>query len=202
MSEIRPYHHGDLRDALIAAGLDLTRAGGPAALTVRAATRRAGVSPNAAYRHFADRAALLQAVRFAIQQRMAAGMGTMDQEADTTETGIAMLRAVGLGYIRFALTEPGWFSVAFFGEGDAQRAFGDTAWPAPFVALETALDALVTTASLAPADREGAEWPCFAAVHGFAELALRGPLRGKDTDSLMTLAERTVDTTIAGLLGR
>ncbi|MGB7867270.1 MAG: TetR family transcriptional regulator, partial [Mycobacterium sp.] len=46
------YHHGDLRAALIDAGLQLTRAGGPDALTIREATRRVGVSPNAAYRHF------------------------------------------------------------------------------------------------------------------------------------------------------
>ena len=53
------YHHGDLRTALIDAGLHLTRTGGPDALTIREATRRVGVSPNAAYRHFADRDALL-----------------------------------------------------------------------------------------------------------------------------------------------
>ena len=68
------YHHGDLRTALIDAGLALTRTGGPEALTIREATRRAGVSPNAAYRHFVDREALLSAVATAIQHRMAARM--------------------------------------------------------------------------------------------------------------------------------
>ena len=75
------YHHGDLRAALIDAGLQLTRSGGPEALTIREATRRAGVSANAAYRHFADREALLTAVAMAIQDRMAARMRGSKAEA-------------------------------------------------------------------------------------------------------------------------
>ena len=49
------YRHGDLRQALLDAGLAMAREGGPDAVVLREATRRAGVSPNAAYRHFADR---------------------------------------------------------------------------------------------------------------------------------------------------
>ncbi|MEA9985862.1 MULTISPECIES: TetR/AcrR family transcriptional regulator [Subtercola] len=61
------YRHGDLREALVAAGLQMAEAGGPAAVVLREATRRAGVTPNAAYRHFADRDALLRAVADAAQ---------------------------------------------------------------------------------------------------------------------------------------
>ena len=57
------YRHGDLRRALLDAGIDLAREGGPDAIVLREATRRAGVVPNAAYRHFASRQDLLQAVR-------------------------------------------------------------------------------------------------------------------------------------------
>src|SRR6476620_1595668 len=57
------YHHGDLRRALLDAGIDLAREGGPDKVVLREATRRAGVVPNAAYRHFASRQDLLQAVR-------------------------------------------------------------------------------------------------------------------------------------------
>ena len=59
----RTYHHGDLRQALLDAGIALARDGGPEAVVLREATRRAGVVPNAAYRHFVSRHALLQAVR-------------------------------------------------------------------------------------------------------------------------------------------
>ena len=53
----RSYRHGDLRRALLDAGVALAREGGPDAVVLREATRRAGVVPNAAYRHFAGRQA-------------------------------------------------------------------------------------------------------------------------------------------------
>src|SRR4051795_7602628 len=80
------YRHGDLRAALLAAGLDLAREGGPDAVVLREATRRVGVSPNAAYRHFADRAALLAAVSDAAQalvaDQMEAALTRVDESAD------------------------------------------------------------------------------------------------------------------------
>jgi len=193
------YHHGDLRAALIDAGLQLTRAGGPEALTIREATRRVGVSPNAAYRHFADREALLRAVATAIQHRMVARMQSSVRRRGSTELQASdRLRAVGLGYIRFALDEPGWFTAAFFG---ADLAAGpiETAIAPPYVALVEALDAMVDAGVLPPERRDGAEWPCWSAVHGFAELALHGPLRGASRREVESLAGRTVDDIIAGL---
>jgi AcrR family transcriptional regulator len=185
------YHHGDLRAALIDAGLQLTRAGGPDALTIREATRRVGVSPNAAYRHFADREALLEAVAAAIQHRMTAKMRASVRGRGATE----LLRAVGVGYIKFALDEPGWFTVAFFGSDAAD----ETALAPPYVALVEALNAMTDAGALPPERRDGAEWPCWSAVHGFAELALRGPLRGAGRREVESLAQRTVDDIIAGV---
>ena len=75
--QIRPrrtYHHGDLRQTLLDAGIALARGGGPDAVVLREATRRAGVVPNAAYRHFASRHALLQAVRSAALAALAMAM--------------------------------------------------------------------------------------------------------------------------------
>ena len=188
------YHHGDLRAALIDAGLQLTRAGGPEALTIREATRRVGVSPNAAYRHFADREALLQAVATAIQHRMTARMQSSVRRRGSTE----LLRAVGIGYIKFALDEPGWFAVAFFGADQSDETVGAP----PYLALVEALDAMVDAGALPAERRDGAEWPCWSAVHGFAELALRGPLRGASRREVELLAARTVDDIIAALSGR
>src|SRR5919202_1848072 len=65
------YRHGDLRRALLQAGIELARAGGPDAVVLREATRRVGVAPSAAYRHFADRQALLEAVCSAAQRELA-----------------------------------------------------------------------------------------------------------------------------------
>ncbi|MFE1591987.1 TetR/AcrR family transcriptional regulator [Nocardia sp. NPDC058705] len=185
------YHHGDLAAALVEAGLELTRSGGPDALTIREVTRRVGVTPNAAYRHFPDRQALLRAVSAAIESRMAAAM------VRSPTAPRASLRSVGLGYIGFALTEPGWFAVAFFGVGDTSpESVVDS--PA-YLALADALDMMVHIGDLAPAARPGATWSCWSTVHGFAELALRGPLRHLDRAELWPLAEQAVDTVIAGL---
>ena len=191
------YHHGDLRTALIDAGLHLTRTGGPEALTIREATRRVGVSPNAAYRHFVDREALLGAVATAIQDRMAARMARRHGSADPCDR----LRAVGLGYIKFALDEPGWFTVAFF-SADPIALSEETATAPPYLALVDALDAMLDAGTLPPDRRAGAEWPCWSAVHGFAELALRGPLRHASRRDIDALAQRTVDDIIAGVIHR
>jgi len=185
------YHHGDLRTALIDAGLALTRTGGPEALTIREATRRVGVSPNAAYRHFADREALLGAVASAIQHRMAAQMQGSSRRRDAGD----QLRAVGMGYIKFALDEPGWFTVAFFGAVNPD----ETAGAPPYLALVDALDAMMAAGALAPERRDGAEWPCWSAVHGFADIVLHGPLRDASRRDVEALAGRTVDDIIAGV---
>jgi AcrR family transcriptional regulator len=200
LSEVKTgYHHGDLRTALIDAGLELTRTGGPDALTIREATRRVGVSPNAAYRHFADREAFLRAVATAIQHRMAARMRHSARRRGSTQLQPSDgLRAVGLGYIEFALNERGWFTTAFFG-ADLANDLNQTAIAPPYVALVETLDAMADAGVLPPERRDGAEWPCWSAVHGFAELALHGPLRSASRHQVESLAQRTVDDIIAGL---
>src|SRR5438552_12874746 len=111
------YRHGDLRRALLEAGVELARYGGPDAVVLRAATRRAGVVPNAAYRHFASRRELQQAVRSAALSALAvaietelAGLPLGVQPADFARAG---LRAVGTAYLRFARRETGLFCTAF-----------------------------------------------------------------------------------------
>lgn len=189
------YHHGNLRDALIGAGLELTRTGGRDALVLRDVTRRVGVSPTAAYRHFGDLEALRAAVAARVQEGATDRMRALMTDA---ATGRGLLRAVGLGYISFAAAEPGWFDVAF---GDAHARPDDAgALPAPLTALVAALDALVADGDLAASARPGAEWPCWSAVHGFALLALHGPLRFVSDDERRIAAKRTVDTVIEGLL--
>src|SRR5919197_2880956 len=72
---------GAVRDGLVAAGLELARAGGPDAIVLREATRMVGLVPNAAYRHFAGRDELLAAVCMAalreLADRMAAGIASV-----------------------------------------------------------------------------------------------------------------------------
>ncbi|MBO1755272.1 TetR/AcrR family transcriptional regulator [Allobranchiibius sp. CTAmp26] len=202
------YHHGDLATALVTAGLALVRAGGPEALSLREATRVAGVSPSAAYRHFTDRAALVSAVADrALSQAGLAMQARMDDDgadADPARRARGHLRAVGLGYIDFALAEPGLFQLAF--QTPAPSGAHDYAAPSdqvrhPLVLLISALDELVEVGVLPAAHRSNAEWACWSAVHGLSDLATRGPLHAQDRATVAKLAEYVVDAAIAGVVG-
>ncbi|VCU71091.1 HTH-type transcriptional regulator BetI [Pigmentiphaga humi] len=182
----KTYHHGDLRAALVEAGLALAREGGPQAVVLREATRRAGVAPNAAYRHFASHQALFEAVRAATLGALAQAIEEELRKAealhDPAERARAMLAGVGRGYLGFAQTETGWFRTAFaFGAFDVEVP-ADPARTAekglnPFELLSYALDAMVQ-AGVLPADRRpGAEFLAWSSVHGLALLIIDGPLR-------------------------
>ena len=161
--ERRGYHHGNLRRALLDAGIALARGGGPDAVVLREATRRAGVVPNAAYRHFASRHVLLQAVRSASLVELARAMekelGRMSNSLTPADRARASLRAIGIAYLRFARNQPGLFRTAFAVPRDPQVADGaDTAGHSglnPFQLLGLALDRMVEAGVLPAAQREG-----------------------------------------------
>src|SRR5258707_6827318 len=96
------FRHGDLRRALLEAGIELARDGGPQAVVLREATRRAGVAPNAAYRHFSSHGDLLKAVRAAALSSLALAIeieiAGVRRGKRPAETARASLRAVGTGY--------------------------------------------------------------------------------------------------------
>jgi hypothetical protein len=112
-----PRPAGGVRTALVQAGLELARSGGPDAVVLREVTRKVGVVPNAAYRHFADRDALLAAVRDEAFQILAHRMGSRMSQVrpgPRTLTGARLrLQAVGASYLEFARTEPGLFDTAY-----------------------------------------------------------------------------------------
>lgn len=204
------YHHGNLRAALVDAAVDLARRGGPDAVTIRAVTRTAGVSPAAAYRHFADQRALADAAGDVATMRLAEAMlavqGLFGGE-DPVEIALNRLRGVGVGYITFALDEPGWFALAFATQPvpgpqapvDVVREGGRAR---PFALLIDALDGLVTAGVITPAQRENAEWACWSTVHGFADLARGGPLSGQDRAVIDKLALDVAETIITGVRTR
>lgn len=197
------YHHGDLRAALIAAGLELAREGHPDAMSLRKIARSVGVTPNAAYRHFSGRNDLLAAVAAKIQERMAEAMldKTVTPECtDQTTAAIARLRGVGLGYIDFAIEEPGWFQLAFFTPEGLERPDGRI--PPPLTLLQQALGDLIEAGLLTPERLAEAQWSCWATVHGFAELTIHGPLRDHDPAVVRGMAAQAVDDIITGVTNR
>jgi AcrR family transcriptional regulator len=201
------YRHGDLPHALIAAGTELARNGGPGAVVLREATRRVGVAPNAAYRHFADRRALLDAVCSAAQSLLAVAMehelARVSPTGEPADVARARLRAVGTGYLSFAQAEPGLFRTAFSPSRDlanaADPARAGASGLTPFQLLGSVLDELVEAGALAPERRPGAEFLAWSSVHGLAMLLIDGPLRGLSRTKTRALVERLLDMVDQGL---
>ena len=108
-AEARPYHHGDLRRALVDAARRLLESEGPSALSLRAVAREAGVSPAAPYHHFKDKAELLDAVA----QEGWEILGQQMAEAKTSTTGMQQLTALGVAYVCFAREHPALYRVMY-----------------------------------------------------------------------------------------
>lgn len=201
------YRHGDLRRALLEAGVELARSGGPEAVVLREATRRAGVVPNAAYRHFASRQALLQAVRAAalaaVATAMEAELAAQRTDGDPAEAARAAVRAIGTGYLRFAQTETGLFRTAFGAPVDVEdappEAKSGQSGLNPFELLVAALDQLVAAGALPPERRPGAEFLAWSAVHGLALLIIDGPLRGMPREQTDALGQQLLEMVEKGL---
>ncbi|MFE5603190.1 TetR/AcrR family transcriptional regulator [Streptomyces coelicoflavus] len=195
------YRHGDLRNALIAAGVELAREGGPDAVVLREATRRVGVAPNAAYRHFADRRALLAAVS---QAGLAELARTMERELVPGSPARARLRALTRGYLAFAQAETGLFRAAFATTGmadtDTEEAAGAEGRTAYRLLTET-LDDLAAEGALPPEHRPDAEYFVWSTVHGMAVLRTDGPLRGLGPGEAEEAERRVMDAVERGLCG-
>ena len=201
----RGYHHGDLRNALAEAAAKLAQSGGPEKVTVRAAARSVGVTPTAAYRHFAGHEELLAAAKEHCGRRL----GEMVQRqlialpatGSRVQLALRNLVAAGRAYINFALEEPGLFRTAFSQGGailDKEPAefTGDANALGILVGL---LDELVAAGYLAPERRPMAEIAAWSSVHGLALLMLDGPLRDVSVEAKAEAITRTTMLMLRGL---
>lgn len=199
------YHHGNLRAALLDAAVDAVRRSGPDGLVLRALARQVGVSHNAAYRHFADRDALVAEVG---GRALAGLVDSMQRRLGQVDTDQPVLRArrrlteVGRGYVEFATTEPGLFRLA---SSSLPLIFSSPRPPTqdPLALLGQVLDELVEVGFLAPHARAGAEVTCWSCVHGFSALRLDGALddpSGTDDRELESVLA-TIDRSYAATTG-
>ncbi len=164
----KPYHHGDARASLLNAVEDIVREDGIETVTIRAAAKAIGVSHAAAFRHFADKQALLTAFATRCANQLAEYMAREAKDAVDPRTAFYQ---VGLGYLRFALERPGAFQAVF---RDALLDTDDPNYRAAMNRLESLLlggrqrankEELPPTALLA-----------WGATHGLATLAADGAL--------------------------
>jgi AcrR family transcriptional regulator len=140
----RGYHHGNLREALMKAALELIAAKGPSGFTFAEAARAAGVSPAAPYRHYRDRDALMADVArrafglFELKLKQAWDAGAPDP--------FRAFERVGRAYLAFARSEPAQYS-AMFESGLSFQAFPElhVAGERAFAVLREACGALIAT---------------------------------------------------------
>ncbi len=174
------YHHGDLRNALVETALRLVAERGPEGFSLREAARAVGVSPGAAYRHFADKAALLGALAADGDARLAAAMehaiARLPEDLGSAARAVASFLAAGAAYVEFAVAHPSHFRVMF---GPCKPGEDDLASLAeqgrdPYQILVDLLDGLVATGVVLPEARVGAELPVWSVVHGVASLLVDG----------------------------
>ena len=203
MSEApRPYHHGNLRETLVESGKELARAGGPDAVVLRAVSRQAGVSHNAAYRHFADHDDLLAAVAARCMAELALLMTTRTEAVRVREPvrrAQARLEAIGRAYVEFALTEPGWFRTAFAGHGAEAATPRVAPDEDPYALLSARLDEMVAVGALPPERRPGAEVAAWSTVHGLSTLLTSGPLRDLPETERESVLDVVLGVTARGL---
>jgi AcrR family transcriptional regulator len=204
------YHHGNLRQALLNHAVELARSGGPDAVVLRDVQRLAGVSNSAAYRHYADRYALLAAVAEYAQTRLAdamvARMNAVPNRGPKANRALRRLRATGQGYIDFALAEPGLFRTAFAHEGASRRGrelpaedTGVIPEHHPFQILMRCIDDLVALGVVSADRRDGLDEAAWAAVHGLSTLLLDGPLSAAPPARKQIVVDRLLDAIADGL---
>ncbi|GAA4396582.1 hypothetical protein GCM10023147_31110 [Tsukamurella soli] len=179
-----PYHRGDLPDALIRAAIELLDTGdGGTSLSLRAAARRAGVSPAAPYRHFSDRTALVSAVATIGYRQLIAA----PTDAHPTPRTLDDLAAIAVTYVQFAVARPGLFRAMFAEPCDPD----DPARQAAADEIELYLKTLVRRLVPAP-DPEAAAVAVWALVHGLAFLHLDGTFAGSTTADMSARVGRVV----------
>jgi AcrR family transcriptional regulator len=170
----RGYHHGNLREALITAALDLIAQKGPAGFTFAEAARQAGVSPAAPYRHFRDRDALMADVARRGFERFEQKLSTAWDEGRPSP--LSALEHMGRAYLEFARDEPAYFSAMFesglpVAEHRELQEAGDRAFGVLRGACEAVVSALPAGKRPPPLMMALHIW---ALSHGIASLFARG----------------------------
>ena len=170
--EKQPYHHGDLRAALIAAALKRIDEHGVKGFTLKDAARMAGVSVAAPYRHFADKEALLRAIQ---EDGFAAFNAALVASRERSATPEGRLIELGVAYLHFALEHPAHIRVMFGMNGGGAKPH-----PAPVAAeaptgYSLLVEAVAALDPQAPAEEQNdLVVACWSAVHGYAMLYLEG----------------------------
>lgn len=196
------YHHGDLRQSLIDAAIALINEEGISDLSLRQVARRVGVSHNAPYRHFEDKEALLAAVA---EQ----GFSSLQVAMETNIEGIPLnnyqerLTAIGIAYVKFALTHPTYYRL-MFGEYRCNRekypSLVETS-QGSFMVLVDTITAGQKAGDFRVGDPVNMARVAWSLVHGQAMLALDDKLQVNQGEELEAFLQFSAQMLIQGLAG-
>jgi AcrR family transcriptional regulator len=179
------YHHGDLRRALLEAGMDVLEAEGAAGLGLRELARLVGVSPAAPYRHFDSKTSLLEALAITGYQRFSKAMYAAERDSPPE----ARVARMGQAYVHFALANPNLFRLMFSPELKRDSR------PGLRMAADAAFDTLrAVTAALPEGEKRIGALRAWSQVHGLAVLLLDGQIalrEGEDMAALIAAVTRT-----------
>ena len=191
------YHHGDLRRALIGAAVKAIARRGVDSLSLRELAARAGVSPGAPYHHFASRDELLASIAEDGFQRLEAQLiAARDAAPDDAS---ARLQALGLAYVSFAVSAPGYFRAMF--HGDANSSGPTEAGLRAFHLLRDAIVACQEAGQAPKGDLTALVILAWSAVHGFATLWVDRalPFEGLEPERLAPELGRLITRMFTGL---
>jgi AcrR family transcriptional regulator len=207
MRQPKPYHHGNLREALLKAALRLISEVGPTAFTLREVARRAGVSHNAPYRHFQDRDELMAAVS---TQGYGELTRAMLDAAKEESTALAQLKRAGLAYVNFALRRPEHFTVMFdaptakpseklcYGPKQMKDKYPEAAEAAEqsFRTLVNFVAACQREKTLPADDTKELALLAWSMVHGIAKLAITGRFPFSSKNQILGFAEYVIENSL------
>ena len=188
----KSYHHGNLAESLLAAVDELATKFGLEAVTLRACAKIVGVSPSSAFRHYADKRALLTAFATKALDQLSESMNVAKIKAN--ESGENEFSAVGLAYIEFALDKPAFFRAMWREE---TTYINDENYKAATTRLSSHLQGGFgeTIADEDPECLSPEELLAWSSVHGLANLFVDGPVeRGQSKQQKMNTATAMITT--------
>jgi AcrR family transcriptional regulator len=187
------YHHGDLRAGLLAEAATMIAEGGVASVTMRAISRRLGVSRAAPYRHFPDKSALLVAVAEGGFKRLDGCLQSID--AGAPRSSVERLRRMGKEYVYFALENPAHYRLMYGKEAvtrDDHPHLREAA-NALFDRFVSVIRAHQRSGAIKRQDPQAQAYVAWSAVHGLASLVIEGQINPTvDVDALIRQATRTL----------
>jgi len=172
----KKYHHGDLKNTLIKAGMEIISKEGLGGLSLRKVAKKAGVSHTAPYAHFTDKLALIAAISTEGYRRLFVQISAAVESNHNDPQHL--LVEVGWAYIQFALKDPKLFKVMFSGVIEQEKDYPDFREMAQknFQLLVTLVKTGQEAGLLAPASPDLVAVRLWSLVHGFIMLLLEGQI--------------------------